>query len=76
MVAFADGSVRFVPHGVSATTLAALLTRNGGEAVDADSLDSNFQFKGRLRLDNCFRLAVFLFLTILPLPWVWKQDRA
>ena len=37
-VALADGSVRFLNEETAAATLEALLTRNGGEAVDLDIL--------------------------------------
>jgi prepilin-type processing-associated H-X9-DG protein len=33
-VAFADGSVRFLKQAISITTLAALVTRSGGEKID------------------------------------------
>ena len=36
-VGFCDGSVRFVKEGVGVPTMLALLTRNGGEVVSADS---------------------------------------
>ena len=37
-VLFADGSVRAIPNTVSATTLRALITRDGGEVIGPDDL--------------------------------------
>jgi prepilin-type N-terminal cleavage/methylation domain-containing protein/prepilin-type processing-associated H-X9-DG protein len=36
-IAFADGSVRFVRESISIATLAALVTKDGGEVIDANS---------------------------------------
>lgn len=38
LVGFADGSVRTLPGDLDADTLAALITRNGGEVIDFDAL--------------------------------------
>jgi prepilin-type processing-associated H-X9-DG protein len=38
-VAFADGSVRRIPVTINPKTLKALITRNGGEAIDFSELD-------------------------------------
>ena len=37
--AFADGSTRLLDAGTDEATLRALVTRNGGEAVDVSKLD-------------------------------------
>jgi hypothetical protein len=39
LAAFGDGSVRFINSSVNDATLRALITRNGGEAVDLSKLD-------------------------------------
>ena len=35
--AFADGSVRFIKRSISPIVFKALITRNGGEVIQADS---------------------------------------
>jgi prepilin-type processing-associated H-X9-DG protein len=34
---FADGSVRFIKNSISAVVFKALITRNGGEVINADA---------------------------------------
>jgi hypothetical protein len=36
LAAFADGSVRWIPHSIEAATLKALITRSGGEVIRFD----------------------------------------
>jgi hypothetical protein len=69
-VALADGSVRMMIHGSSSELWASLLTINDGRKIDFDD-DSTAQPVRRLKLGNCFRLAIFVLLLLLPLPWVW-----
>lgn len=38
VIGFADGSVRFVSESISVDTMLALVTRDGGELVDADAI--------------------------------------
>ena len=69
-IGFADGSERFLYDGLPREMLANLLIVDDGVGVDQAVLDrwpppgTNSK---RLKLDNCFRLAVFVALTLLPL---------
>ncbi|HPM80660.1 MAG TPA: DUF1559 domain-containing protein [Candidatus Anammoximicrobium sp.] len=75
MVACADGSVHFVEHEVKRDDWAALLTVDDG--VKPLVLEANGPGREirRVKLGNCFRLAVFALLVILPFPWVWHTPR-
>lgn len=69
---FVDGAVRFIRQGADRDIWARLLTVNdGGSAVDVDDIPSASLTYGRLKLGNCLRLAIFVLLFFLPLPWVW-----
>ena len=59
-VAFADGSVRAIPVGVSREELEGLLTIDGGETVDMESL-----YRKRLDLSNCIAVGVLVVSTLL-----------
>lgn len=76
MFAFVDGSVQWAPPGMKSEVWSSLLNVDDGVAVNLK------QWKGvptlyttRPRLDNWFRLAVFVLLALLPTPWVgWEPE--
>lgn len=75
MVACADGSVHFVEHEVKRDDWSALLTVDDGVkpvVLEASGLGREIR---RVKLGNCFRLAVFVLLVVLPFPWVWHTPR-
>lgn len=74
-VACVDGSVHFVYYGVQPEVWSALLNIDDG--VKRADLDLRGSWRGirRVKLGNWFRLAVFVFLVLLPLPWVWLAGR-
>lgn len=59
-VAFADGSVRSLPAGMSPKTLEALLTVDGGETIDTDDF-----VERRLNWSRCVAVVVLVVSTIL-----------
>jgi hypothetical protein len=74
-VGLADGSVRFEGHGRKRDYWSALLTiDDGADPYELELVDPRAEFR-RLELDNCLRLALFLFLVVLPLPRVWLGRR-
>jgi hypothetical protein len=74
-VALADTVVHYVRRRCSREPWAALLTIDDGFLRFADvPLEPSPPFNTRrLKVDNCYRLAVFVFLVLLPLPWVWRN---
>lgn len=73
--ALVDGSVYFVRHGVGRDTwLQLLLIDDGGFLLD-DWYGLRIHVPGteRPRYANWFRLGIFLLVTLLPLPWVWRN---
>ena len=71
-VLLADGSVRFVPHGVSRDVWSSLLTvDDGGPHIDDDMQVSPSVITERLKVGNCCRFGLFMLLVLLPLTWVW-----
>jgi hypothetical protein len=69
-VSLPDGSIVFLPYGVDRGTWLALLTINDGSRDDPDVWGRR-AFRPQIKLGNCYRLAVLLILTLLPLPWVF-----
>jgi hypothetical protein len=71
-VLFGDGSVRYAPQGNDRDIWSKLLTINDNSSVDdwASGL-SDSTTPRKLNMGNCIRLAIFVFLLFLPLPWVW-----
>jgi hypothetical protein len=59
-VALPDGSAHSLPEGLSAETLAALLTIDGGETVDKESW-----LPPRLNWTNCLAAAALVLSVIL-----------
>jgi hypothetical protein len=69
--ALVDGSVRYLFDGMPRDLVASLLRFD-------QSLDESFRefvptVTKRLKLFNCFLLASFVTLALLPLPWVWRK---
>jgi len=74
-VALVDGSVLFLHQGLPRETAVAVLTFDGSEKLEEDFVPALKRTEKRLKLGNCYRLAVFVFLTLFPLPWVWISPR-
>jgi hypothetical protein len=72
---FADRSCRFFLNGIRRDVWSALLTVDDGAELDDHDLDAPCVELRRVNLGNCFRLGLFLFLVVLPLPWVWLGRR-
>jgi hypothetical protein len=74
-VALAGARVEFVPQGCGRELWAALLTIDDNDPRRMDeALDTMARVNTpRLNLGNCYRLAVFVLLVLLPLPWVWRH---
>jgi hypothetical protein len=78
-IGFADGSGRYLYDGLQRGMLANLLIVDDGVGVDQAVLDRwppPHTISKRLRLDNCFRLAVFVALTLVPLLRLRRRHRA
>ncbi|MCO6455292.1 MAG: DUF1559 domain-containing protein [Pirellulaceae bacterium] len=71
--ALVDGSVRSLFLPLDPGLAWALLQRNDGPLPPEDQWQVNF--RPRLKVANCLRLAAFVALTLLPLPWVWLGQR-
>ncbi len=70
-VAFGDGSVHFIPNGVSLTTWDKMLSAADGRAISGQEWTQGTTTIKRLKVDVCIALASFVLLTLFPLPWVW-----
>lgn len=73
--ALVDGSVHFVHRGLPRETATALLTIDDGYGLEEGWSSSGNVSAKRPKLGNWYRLAVFVLLMILPLPWVWISPR-
>ena len=73
--AMADTSIRFLHQGLSSEAATALLIVDDGDSLREDLSRSGTVSAKRLNLGNCYRLAVFVLLTLFPLPWVWISPR-
>jgi hypothetical protein len=71
-VARADGSIWFAYDGVSEELSRTWLdiTLAPGEPSETDRISAEAATR-RPKLDNWFRLGVFVLLVLWPLPWVW-----
>lgn len=82
-VALADGSVAFLYFPLAAQRAASLLRVRDGSGKfrdQANGLQENLNGSSvpsyrRLKVDNCVRLAIFLLLMLLPLPWALLKSR-
>jgi hypothetical protein len=69
---FGDVSVRFIPNGDYRDIWSKLLTIDDGGSVHIlNTLRSDSFTYRKLKLGNCIRVAIFVLLFFLPLPWVW-----
>jgi hypothetical protein len=75
-VALADGSVRYISNGVQPEVWSALLGAEDGVRWKDDDLDVADHIQRRLKVGNCVRLALFVILVLLPLPWVWLNPKS
>jgi hypothetical protein len=69
--ALVDGSVRSLFDGMPRDLIVSLLRID--QSPDESFRDFVPTVTKRLRLFNCFLLASFITLTLLPLPWVWRK---
>lgn len=67
-VAMADGSIRHVLPGMPKEQALALLSTDGREVLPDELGGQEIE---EIQWSNCYRLAIFVFLVLLPLPWVW-----
>ena len=74
-VALVDGRVAFFSDGLQRNFAANLLTIDDGAAASPLNLELQLVARKRLNVGNCYRLAVFVLLTIFPLPWVWRKRK-
>jgi hypothetical protein len=77
-IGFADGSRRYLHDGLPRDVLANLLVLDDGVDVDQGVLDRwppSGSSSKRLKLDNCFRLAVFVALTLAPLLRLRRKNK-
>jgi hypothetical protein len=76
-VAFADAYATFLYQydGLPRVALSNLLTIDDGVSLDPRNLGIPFGGTKRLKVGSCYRLAVFVFLIVLPLPWVGRNSR-
>lgn len=71
-VVCADGSTRFVPLGVDRSVWSAMLGIDEGQTWSDDDFGKYYEPPTqRLRIENCLRLGMFVFVALFPLPWVW-----
>jgi prepilin-type processing-associated H-X9-DG protein len=74
-VAFVDGHVLLLFDGLPRDFVSNLLTIDDGVAVSAQNSGPLLGDRKRLNVGNCYRLTVFVLLTIFPLPWVWRKRK-
>jgi hypothetical protein len=74
-VALVDSSVHFVHHGAAPENVRRLLLIDDGQAWDDDPPASERPPSKRAKLDNWFRLALFLLIAVFPTPWVWLHPQ-
>jgi hypothetical protein len=74
-VAVVDGRVAFFSDGLQRNFATKLLTIDDGADSSPQNLELQPFARKRLNVGNCYRLAVFVLLTIFPLPWVWRKRK-
>ena len=74
-VVFADGSVSHLFDGLPRNVWSALLTIDDGVSLSEQDWTVQTDDRKRLKVGNCYRLTVFVLLTLLPLPWVWRKPK-
>jgi prepilin-type processing-associated H-X9-DG protein len=75
-MAFCDGSVHFFWVTTGEDVARAILTTGGGETIPEDAGSPAYRDRRKhrkLRTGNVARLATFIFLVLLPLPWVKRK---
>jgi hypothetical protein len=70
---FGDGSIAFLEDGGDRATWSALFTIDDGRPRSDENFLVRLASKPKRKLGNLYRLAVFLALTLLPLPWVFRR---
>ena len=75
LVAMVDGSVHFVPCGVSQHVWSQLLCDCDGAKPLEDGLNIDVSSPRKLKIDNCVRLGVWMAVVLFPLPWVWLNRK-
>ena len=74
--AFTDGRVKGLPHGGSRELLQSLFTIDDGSPNEGWDGEGFYSSDYRTpKLGNWFRMAIFVFLVLLPLPWVWLKRK-
>jgi prepilin-type processing-associated H-X9-DG protein len=74
-VAFVDGSVALLSDGLQRDFVSSLLTIDDHAGLSSPNSGGKFGERKRLKVGNCYRLTVFILLTIFPLPWVWRKRK-
>lgn len=72
-VAYADGRIRFLPYGIKESLYSRLLQANDGLEIRDEEFEHHHDAFHRRRYDNWYRLAVFVIMALLPLPWIWRK---
>jgi hypothetical protein len=77
-VLIVDGSVYYASAHLDPSQWDAVLSINGGDGDPSEDLTATGDFAeaSRLRVGNCIKLAIFLLLTVFPLPWVWLNPES
>lgn len=75
-VVHADGYVWFLFDGLPRQAWSSRLTINDGASLSDQDLPGGAGRRKRLKVGNCYRLAVFVLLTVFPLPWVWRKPKS
>ena len=76
-VLLADGSVRFLGHGIDRPLWEGLLSIDDGIGLDWE-LSEPREVTGhkKLKVAQCVKFAVFVLVALFPLPWVWRNPRS
>jgi hypothetical protein len=74
-VGLGDGSVHFFYFGLPHNTATKLINVRDGKAKLPESRYDSSTATKRLRIDNCFRLGLFVVIVLWPLPWVWVRPK-
>jgi len=74
-VASADATISYQFNGLPRHVWSALLTIDDGVATSELDWTVGADDWKRPKVGNFYRLAVFVLLTFLPLPWVWRKPK-
>lgn len=76
-IALADGSMRYARQGADRDTWSSLFLIDDGKPATAWELSSAAAGSSRTpRIGNWVRLAIFLIVSLFPLPWVWLSPNS